>query len=64
MASEAACTRELIRTSHNPARAVMPAAEATVLWLRTHLPERAEEIIGRARERYHRLADQPVATAS
>jgi hypothetical protein len=31
-------------------RTQIPRAEATVLWLRDHLPERADEILGRARE--------------
>jgi len=45
--------RMLIKGNHRPAWAVMPTAEATVLWLRKNLPEQAEHIVSLARQHYH-----------
>jgi hypothetical protein len=38
-----------------PSWAVMPNAEAIVLWLRNHIPGQAEQIVARARHHYHSL---------
>jgi hypothetical protein len=53
LGSKAEELRGLIRAHHRPAWAVMPTAEATVLWLRKNLPEEAEQIVSRARDHYH-----------
>jgi len=45
--------RVLIKASHTPGWAVIPAAEAIVLWLRKNLPAQADEIVNRARTHYH-----------
>jgi len=44
--------RPLIQTNHRPAWGAVPTAEALVLWLRSHLPESADQILTRAREYY------------
>jgi hypothetical protein len=44
--------RSQIRANHPPAWPLVPEAEATVLWLRANLPERAPEVIARARDLY------------
>ena len=44
--------RSQIRTNHPPAWPLVPEAEATVLWLKANLPERAPEVIARARYLY------------
>lgn len=49
--------RVQIQANHRPARAVMPAAEKTILWLRKHLPE-SDEIVTPARHHYQ-LLSQP-----
>jgi hypothetical protein len=54
--------RALIKTSYQPAWAVMPAAEAIVLWLRNNLPEQADHIVARARHHYDALL-RPAASA-
>ena len=41
--------RPLMRVNHRPASADVPRGEAMILWLRNNLPERAEEILARAR---------------
>jgi hypothetical protein len=43
--------RDRIKANYRPSWAVMPNAEAMVIWLRKNLPERAEDIL--ARSRYH-----------
>jgi hypothetical protein len=48
-------TQELRRRAQEtsyPYWADMPAAEATILWLRAHVPEHADRIMQRAREHY------------
>lgn len=45
--------RFLIRANFRPAWAVVPRAEATILWLRNNVPDYADEILRRAR-RYYR----------
>ncbi len=52
LGSKAAELRLLIRANQRPAWAVMPTAEATVLWLRNNLPEQAEQIVSLARQHY------------
>lgn len=44
--------RALIKANYRPAWAALPRAEAIVLWLRNNLPEVADAIVQRARERY------------
>jgi hypothetical protein len=48
--------RLLIKANQPAARAVMPAAESTILWLRKNLPAQATEIVARARRHYDLLA--------
>jgi len=55
LGSKAAGFRSLIKTDYRPGWAVMPAAEAIVLWLRKNLPERADQIVARARHHYEML---------
>jgi hypothetical protein len=50
--------RLLIRANYRPSWAVMPNAEAMVLWLRTNLPDQADDIVGRSRDYYHQLLQQ------
>jgi hypothetical protein len=52
---KAKAMRNLIGANHRPAWAVMPTAEATVLWLRKNLPEQADQIVAQARQYYHSL---------
>ena len=42
----------LIKANYRPSWAVMPNAEAILLWLRRNLPAKADEIIARARHHY------------
>jgi MEDS: MEthanogen/methylotroph, DcmR Sensory domain len=49
--------RVLIKANYRPAWAVMPAAEAIVLWLRKNLPGQADHIIERSRHHYQLLLD-------
>ena len=58
LGSKADGLRVLIKTNSRAAWAVMPAAEAIVLWLRKNLPEQADHIIQRARH-YYQLTFQP-----
>jgi hypothetical protein len=44
--------RSLMRSNLRPAWAVMPRAEANILWLRNNLPDEAESILDRARLYY------------
>ena len=55
--------RVLIKANYRPAWAVMPAAEAIVLWLRKNLPEQADHIVARARHHYNSLL-QPAGSIS
>jgi hypothetical protein len=52
--------RVLIKANYRPGWAVMPAAEAIVLWLRKNLPEQADQIVARARYHYHSLLQPAV----
>ncbi len=61
LGSRAEELRALIRAHPRPAWAVMPTAEATVLWLRKNLPEHAEQIVSRARDHYHSSASNEIA---
>jgi len=47
--------RVQIKANYRPSWAVMPTAESIVLWLRKNLPERAEDIVERARRHYRLL---------
>jgi hypothetical protein len=47
--------RILIKANYRPSWAVMPTAEAIVLWLRNNLPMQADEILSRARHHYSLL---------
>jgi hypothetical protein len=58
LGAKAETLRLLIKSGHNPAGAVTPAAESTILWLRKNLPEQANGIVNLAREHY-RLLRQP-----
>jgi hypothetical protein len=49
--------RALIKANHTPGWAVIPTAEAIVLWLRKNLPAQADEIVNRARHHYHAFPD-------
>jgi hypothetical protein len=42
----------LIKANYRPSWAVMPNAEAILLWLRRNLPGKADEIVTRARHHY------------
>jgi hypothetical protein len=57
---EAEALRIVIKTSHKPSRAIVPTAENTVLWLRKNLPDRAGEIVTRARHHYDSLTQSAV----
>jgi hypothetical protein len=50
--------RILIKANYRPSWAVMPNAEAIVLWLRQNLPDRADDIVARSRHHYDVLAQQ------
>ena len=53
LGSRAEGLRSLIKTDHRPGWAVMPAAEAIVVWLRNNLPEQSQQIVARARHYYN-----------
>jgi hypothetical protein len=55
--------RVLIKADFRPEWAVMPFAEAIVLWLRKNLPEQADRIVARARHHYHLLQTAGAAVA-
>ncbi len=55
LGSGADALRIRIKANYRPSWPVMPDAEATLLWLRKNLPERAEDIVKRARHYYHQL---------
>ena len=54
--------RILIKANHRPAWAVMPNAEAIVLWLRKNLPGQADHIIERSRRHYQLLLEPSGST--
>jgi hypothetical protein len=58
LGEKADALKVLIKANYRPSWAVMPNAETIALWLRNNLPGRAEEIMARARHRYH-LSLQP-----
>jgi hypothetical protein len=58
LGAKADALRILIRANHRPSWAVMPNAEAIVLWLRRNLPDRADEIVGRSRHYYNQFLQQ------
>ncbi len=47
--------RILIKANYRPSWALMPNAEAILLWLRENLPERAGDIVNRSRHYYNQL---------
>ncbi len=51
--------RSLIKANYRPAWGVVPKPEAVILWLRNNLPDLAEQIIGRAREHYDAISQEP-----
>ena|SRR5580698_4021333 len=55
LGSKADALRILIKANYRPGWAVMPAAEAIVLWLRKNLPEQADQIVARSRYHYQTL---------
>jgi|SRR5580658_747010 hypothetical protein len=58
LGSRADALRVLIKANYRPGWAIMPTAEAIVLWLRRNLPAQADPIVGLARQHY-RLLLQP-----
>jgi hypothetical protein len=44
--------RRLMKANFRPSWAVIPRAEASILWLRNNLPREADEIIARSRQNY------------
>jgi len=62
LGADAGDLRVLIKAHSRPAWAVLPSAEAILLWLRKNLPEQAEDIIARARLHYSPIA--PVESRS
>jgi hypothetical protein len=58
LGAKADALRILIKANYRPSWAVLPNAEAIVLWLRKNLPGRADEIVGRSRYYYDRLLQQ------
>jgi hypothetical protein len=52
LGSRAKGLKLLIQANFRPSWAVIPEAEATVLWLRNNLPDYADEILARARGSY------------
>jgi hypothetical protein len=56
LGSRAKGLKLLIQADFRPAWAVVPQAEATVLWLRNNLPDYADEILARARGAYRSLS--------
>ena len=52
LGEDADSLKVLIKANYRPSWAVMPNAEAIVLWLRKNLPGQAEEIVTRARDHY------------
>ncbi|MEA2664716.1 MAG: hypothetical protein QOI11_1660 [Candidatus Eremiobacteraeota bacterium] len=50
LGAPAAGVRSLAEAASRSAWAILPTAEATILWLRRHLPEHSEAILARTRE--------------
>jgi MEDS: MEthanogen/methylotroph, DcmR Sensory domain len=55
LGANADALKVLIKANYRPSWAVMPSAEAMVLWLRKNLPGQADEILTRARHHYAQL---------
>ena len=51
--------RSLITANYRPAWGVVPKPESVILWLRNNLPDLAEQVIGRAREHYDAICQEP-----
>lgn len=58
LGSEADRLRGLIGADYHPDWAIMPTAEATILWLRRHVPQYVDRIVAGARHHYG-LLSQP-----
>lgn len=58
LGAKADAIRLRIGASHQPSWAVIPNAEAMVLWLRKNLPDRADDIVSRSRHYYNQLLQQ------
>ncbi len=52
----------LIKANFRPSWAVMPMGESMALWLRSHLPDRADQLLERARQHYQLLQATAFAT--
>jgi hypothetical protein len=61
LGSKAAALRVLIKSNQRANWAVMPSAEAILLWLRNNLPDQVDRIVARARQHYELLL-QPVTS--
>jgi hypothetical protein len=53
----------LIKANFRPSWAVMPMGESMALWLRSHLPDRADQLLERARQHYQLLQATALAAA-
>jgi hypothetical protein len=62
LGSRAHGLRLLIKANYRPSWAVLPKAEAIILWLRNNLPHEAEDILSLARQHYQ--ASEPAAAFS
>jgi hypothetical protein len=51
--------RSLIKANYRPAWGAVPKPESVILWLRNNLPDLAEQVIGRAREHYNAISQEP-----
>jgi len=58
LGSKADGLRILIKENYSSSWAVMPKGEAIILWLRKNVPDRAEQIVARARDYYRSVAVQ------
>jgi hypothetical protein len=64
LGEKAAALKVLIKANYRPSWAIMPNAEAMVLWLRKNLPDRAEAIVSRSQEHYNLLSQQSSPTTA
>jgi hypothetical protein len=62
LGAKADALRVLIKANHRPNWAVMPTAEAIILWLRRNLSGQADQIIARAQDYYHAPLQSPGST--
>jgi hypothetical protein len=52
LGSKADRLRPLIKANYRPSWATIPKGEALILWLRSNLPDHADEVLSRARQHY------------